>query len=607
MRVMKVAAAGALLAGLIASVGPSSRVDAAFTDGPELVPFIGTFKVTATWGAPSGGYHAEGDPAIDVSMPVGTPIYATGDGWVAEDPVRDTAHCNPLDYKNYVQGCIDAGYGNSGTRIKIRHPNGTVSLYLHLSSVRADLRKDSPVSAGMQIGESGNTGISEGPHLHYAEYVGGNDVDPGFWSACHGASRVTYDNLKLRKGQFIRNDGYGCALPADADGDGIADSSDSCPSQAGALVSNGCPLVVGVDRVAVLQTGGRLSVKDGPLNATYQELAGNVSAFQLEGDRVAVLTGTDLYVKDGPLNATYENLAGDLKTFQIGADEDHIRRSGQLAVSYGPVSMPATQRTPTNGADPSVALSSLNVPSRLLDTRPGSPTADGQFSSIGAVQGGTTLELQVIGRAGVPSNATTAVLNVTATEPTGPGYVTVYPCGATRPTASNLNYTAGQTIPNAVIAKIGTGGKICFFSQTTTHLIVDVASYFISDSGLSSLNVPSRLLDTRPGSPTADGQFSSIGAVQGGTTLELQVIGRAGVPSNATTAVLNVTATEPTGPGYVTVYPCGATRPTASNLNYTAGQTIPNAVIAKIGTGGKICFFSQTTTHLIVDIASYFT
>lgn len=82
------------------------------------------------------------------------------------------------------------------------------------------------------------------------------------------------------------------------------------------------------------------------------------------------------------------------------------------------------------------------------------------------------------GASGVPNNARAAVLNVTVTGAQGNGYVTVYPCGATRPITSNLNFVAGQTIPNAVIAKIGTDGKVCIYANVGTHLIADVNGYF---------------------------------------------------------------------------------------------------------------------------------
>ena len=97
---------------------------------------------------------------------------------------------------------------------------------------------------------------------------------------------------------------------------------------------------------------------------------------------------------------------------------------------------------------------------------------------LGIVQGGTTVEFTVAGRGGVAPNATAASLNMTVTEPAASGFITVYPCGTSRPLASSLNFVAGQTVPNAVITKIGANGKVCAFSNVDTHLVTDTNGYF---------------------------------------------------------------------------------------------------------------------------------
>jgi hypothetical protein len=58
--------------------------------------------------------------------------------------------------------------------------------------------------------------------------------------------------------------------------------------------------------------------------------------------------------------------------------------------------------------------------------------------------------------------------------------------------------------------------------------------------------------------------------------------------------------------GFVTVYPCG-TRPDVSNLNFTNGQTVPNAVITPVSAQGKVCFYVYGKAHLIADVNGYFT
>ena len=99
-------------------------------------------------------------------------------------------------------------------------------------------------------------------------------------------------------------------------------------------------------------------------------------------------------------------------------------------------------------------------------------------------------------------------------------------------------------------------------------------------------------MDSRAGQSTVDGQFAGIGVRAANSITELQVGGRGGVPMDAAAVVLNVTVTAPEGSGFITVFPCGEALPTASNLNFVAGDTVPNAVIVKLGAGGKVCLFA---------------
>ena len=244
------------------------------------------------------------------------------------------------------------------------------------------------------------------------------------------------------------------------------------------------------------------------------------------------------------------------------------------------------------------------VPARLMDTRSGHSTIDGGFNGIGVRTAGSVTSLNVLGRGGIGADAAAVVLNVTVTEAAAAGFVTVYPCGGNPPTASSLNYVQGSTIPNAVFVQVGTNGQVCLFTQSDVHLIVDANGYFPAGSSLSPL-VPGRLLDSRSGQPTADGQGIGIGPRPAGSVTEVQVGGRAGVPADASAAALNVTVTDPQAPGFITVYPCGGDPPLASNLNYAAGATIANAVVTKIGAGGKVCVLTQASIQLIVDVNGF--
>jgi hypothetical protein len=173
------------------------------------------------------------------------------------------------------------------------------------------------------------------------------------------------------------------------------------------------------------------------------------------------------------------------------------------------------------------------------------------------------------------------------------------------PNASNVNYSAGQTIPNSVVSKVGVGGKVCVYSYAETDLIVDVNGAFPAVSEYASL-VPGRLFDSRSADQTVDGRFSGGGRVAAGSVTEVPVAGRGGVAAGAGAVVLNVTAVDAGASGYLTVFPCGSVLPNASNVNYSAGQTIPNSVVSKVGVGGKVCVYSYAETDLIVDVNGAF-
>jgi hypothetical protein len=85
------------------------------------------------------------------------------------------------------------------------------------------------------------------------------------------------------------------------------------------------------------------------------------------------------------------------------------------------------------------------------------------------------------GRCEIPSEADAVAVNVTVTEPTAAGYVTIYPLGVPLPLASTINYRPGQTRANNAIAQLGAGDSIAAFcgqSTGTTHFIIDVVGYF---------------------------------------------------------------------------------------------------------------------------------
>jgi hypothetical protein len=225
------------------------------------------------------------------------------------------------------------------------------------------------------------------------------------------------------------------------------------------------------------------------------------------------------------------------------------------------------------------------------------------------VEPGVDLQVPILGVSGIPLTGVTAVsLNLTAVGPTAEGYVTVWPCGSTKPSTSNVNFVKNQIVPNAVISPVDSTGKVCIASTAATHLVVDVNGWFGANSGLRAVT-PVRVFDTRHG--TGGVPVAKVGALDGsGTALEVSILSAIGQSAGAVSAVsLNVTATGTSVSkygGYVTVYPCGGAPPNSSNLNFVANQSVPNAVIVPVSATGTVCFYVYGQADLIADVNGWF-
>ena len=80
-----------------------------------------------------------------------------------------------------------------------------------------------------------------------------------------------------------------------------------------------------------------------------------------------------------------------------------------------------------------------------------------------------------------------------------------------------------------------------------------------------------------------------------------------GVPATGAGAVvLNVAVTNPSAPSFLTLFPSGTTRPVASNLNFLAGETVSNLVVAKVGANGKVSLYNNYgATDVVIDVQGW--
>jgi hypothetical protein len=159
------------------------------------------------------------------------------------------------------------------------------------------------------------------------------------------------------------------------------------------------------------------------------------------------------------------------------------------------------------------------------------------------------------------------------------------------------------TTNTATVVGLSASGQVCVYTSAQTDLVVDVTGAMVPGSAFASA-APRRMLETRVGAiyTTADGQFQGIGARTAGQVTQLQILGRPGVDARIKSITATIAIINPLAGGYATVYPCNATPPTASNINFTAGVTIANTATSALSSSGAVCIFTSASADLIIDI-----
>jgi len=251
-----------------------------------------------------------------------------------------------------------------------------------------------------------------------------------------------------------------------------------------------------------------------------------------------------------------------------------------------------------------------SLPTRVADTRDGTGGVP-----VGKLGGGQTITVD-IGAACASPGAVGASINLTASAPDTATHLTAYPAGSPLPLVSNVNVEAGETAPNFAMVKLSATGLLGITNHSgNTDVIVDLFGCEIPGTsadlgGRIVASEPARVVDTRSGLgvPTP-------GKVPGISGVAVQLGGRGGVPSaNVRGVIVNITATGSTAGSHVSVAPTGLSLSVVlqlantSVLNFDAGQTVANQVIAPVGPDGQLVLANFVgETHLIVDVVGWVT
>ncbi|MBM7790345.1 RHS repeat domain-containing protein [Tenggerimyces flavus] len=240
---------------------------------------------------------------------------------------------------------------------------------------------------------------------------------------------------------------------------------------------------------------------------------------------------------------------------------------------------------------------------RIFDTRIG---LGGPQTPL---QAGVSRDVTVLGVGGVPAaNVSAVAVNLTMVDATADTNLISWPAGQARPSVSTLQVGAGRAMSGLAQVKVGAGGKISVYAGSgQVNLIVDVEGYYLDNTqtgrDLYVPITPDRI--NNQGAMSAGGVrgIKILGATRYGNPA-VQVIPPAGV----TAVVLSVTAIDPQGSGFFTVWPSGAVRPEMSTLSYTATDAnVTNTVIVKPGSNGYISILSSGgRPGTTVDVQGYY-
>jgi outer membrane protein assembly factor BamB len=284
-----------------------------------------------------------------------------------------------------------------------------------------------------------------------------------------------------------------------------------------------------------------------------------------------------------------------------------VGSNGQVCVNVGTVNSAAGSSQvilDATGYVPRTAVSELPMltsPQRVADTR----------LAGGPIQTGTSRCFQVAGVMGIPPDAAAVVLNVTAVGYGTRGWLTAYPNGQAVPATSTVNFDSSEyAIANNAIMRVGSGGRVCVNVGTVgsiagnSQVILDATGYLTASAltQVAMLASPQRFVDTRV----------SGGPIQTGTSRCFQVAGMDGVPTSATSVMVNVTAVGYVTNGWLTAYPGGEPVPATSSLNFdTTEYAMANGTIIGLANGGQLCVNVGTVdsvpgnAQVIIDVVGY--
>lgn len=268
----------------------------------------------------------------------------------------------------------------------------------------------------------------------------------------------------------------------------------------------------------------------------------------------------------------------------------------------------AADGSPT-GSDPATSVDSLQAdgsllvrlpsPARLLDTRVGQTTIDGEFAGIGAIAADDVVELPVRGRSGGSTETGLVAVTVTATAGPDPSDIVVQPCGGEADVAPSLQVGSGATVALDLIVPLGADGSICIAPTAPVDLVVDVAAF--ADQRVRPFPRPVSVVDSTADGVTADGNFAGVGVRPESSTLRVPLASRFNGLADVGALLVGLSTVAPLDSGRATVFaPESASGPPM--IDYEAGVTERSIAIVPVGASGELCLQTTGRTDVVVHL-----
>jgi hypothetical protein len=143
------------------------------------------------------------------------------------------------------------------------------------------------------------------------------------------------------------------------------------------------------------------------------------------------------------------------------------------------------------------------------------------------------------------------------------------------------------------VSAIDHQGRVCIRTSSSTHLTADVVGWYAAATSFNPV-APQTLVRQAPARPGRT------------TAITVTGVGAAKIPANAREVVLDLSVGREAGGGHLTLYPCGAARPSTQTVAFAKNEPVTNLALSAIGTSGRVCVRTSAKAHITAQVVGWY-